>query len=77
MFQESNWTWTWTWAWAWSEDLFVRICVIGTCSNDHLKLGLDYNGPMGLDYNYAVFMLLQVLQYMIISQILCINFEIF
>ena len=34
--------------------------MIRTCSNGHLKLGLDYNGHMGLDYNYVVFMLLQL-----------------
>ena len=38
----------------------MKICVIGSCSNGHFELGLDYNGPMGLDYNYAVFMLLQL-----------------
>ena len=34
--------------------------MIRTCSNGHLEMGLGYNGPMGSDYNYAVFKLLQL-----------------
>ena len=38
----------------------MKICVILTCSNGHLEMGLGYTGLMGSDYNYAVFMLLQL-----------------